>query len=243
VEISVVILDDFPAMRAGLALLLRKLVPSIVILAEMSAASSAVNVIQKLKPAIVVMELGAHGRSGLEIIECVRRNAPKTRVLVFTVQKEEDFGVRCLKAGASGFVCKNSPVEELAKAITEVASGGKYLTAALKSELLEEWTPTRSLRAHERLSPREFEIMTMIADGQALKLISAELDLSQKTVSTYRARILEKMGAKTNADLTKYLLRACLPPRNAGDVRVFGGGGPPPPTVSLSSPSPSNWEG
>jgi len=235
--LNIMILDDHPAMRAGLALLLRKLIPSIVILAELEAASSAIAVIEDLKPTIVVMELGPHGRTGLELIERVRRSASKTRVLVFTIQPEHAFGLMCLKAGASGFVSKESPVDDLARAITEIASGGMYLSAPLKSELLGEWAPTRQLEPHEGLSAREYEIMIMIADGKALKAISAELGLSQKTVSTYRARILEKMGAKTNADLTRYSLRMGLPARNPVNHRTSASWTRRP-LAPLSSPSP-----
>jgi DNA-binding NarL/FixJ family response regulator len=145
------------------------------------------------------------GRSGLEVLVQLKKKYPMLPVLILSVCPEEQYAVQALKSGASGYLTKQSVPRELVKAIRKVVSGGKYVSSSLAERLaFDLGVSERPL--HETLSHREFKVMCMLASGKRVKDIAKELFLSAKTISTYRARILEKMEMKTNADLTHYVI-------------------------------------
>ena len=147
------------------------------------------------------------GRSGLEALREIRQYYPRLPVLVLSVHPEDQLAVRALKAGASGYLTKDSAPEELIQAIRTIFGGGKFLTAAAAGTLVETLRQKEPGKLpHETLSDREYSVLCLMASGKSVSQIAAQLALSVKTVSTYRARILEKMAMKTNADLTRYVI-------------------------------------
>ena len=147
------------------------------------------------------------GRSGLDVLRDLQRVQPGLPVLVLSMHPEDQYGKRVLKAGASGYMNKESAPEELIKAIRKVLTGGRYVSPTLAERLAVEWSTNAGRPLHENLSDREFEVLRMIALGKTVSQIAAELHLSTTTVSTYRARILEKMNMTTTAELMRYALR------------------------------------
>jgi DNA-binding NarL/FixJ family response regulator len=174
---------------------------------EARNAHEAFHRIEKEKWDVVVLDITMPGRSGLEVLQHIRRARPKLPVLVLSMHPEDQFAVRMLKAGAAGYLTKESAGEELVGAIKKVLAGGRYVSPAL-AEKMASYLDIDVLKApHERLSDREFLTLRMIASGRTVGQIARELSLSVKTVSTYRARILEKMSMKTNAELTHYAIQ------------------------------------
>ena len=157
---------------------------------------------------VVVMDITMPGRSGLDLLKEVKRACPKLPVLILSIHPEEQLAVRVLKAGASGYMTKETAPDELVSAVRKVIAGGKYVSGTLAEMLasgLEAAGDGRPL--HERLSDREYEVFRLIASGLTVSEIAGDLSLSVKTVSTYRARVLEKMKMKTNAELMNYALK------------------------------------
>ena len=150
------------------------------------------------------------GRSGLDILDDLRRSRPRIPVLLLTMHPEQQFARRALKAGAAGYLTKDSVPDELKEAIKRIVAGGRYVSATLAETLAVDLTRGADLPLHELLSDREFQVLRMIASGKTVKEVADELSLSVKTVSTYRSRILEKTGMKTNADLIRYALQTQL---------------------------------
>jgi len=220
-NLNILIADDQPVLRAGLAGLLRKEIPGLVVLQEMGTGIDVVDKIADLKPNLVIMELGPQGSSGLKILELLKFRKFRVPVLVFTIQPEQVFGLRCMQAGAAGFLGKECPVQELVRAVREIAEGGRFLTLSLKDKLLGNLGIEKPCELHELLSPREYQIAVLIANGESLKSISTNLDLNSKTVSTYRGRILEKLGFGSNAEVTLYCFNHGLLPSKTAPVAVF----------------------
>ncbi len=156
---------------------------------------------------MVLLDLSMPGRGGIETIKELKALRPKLSVLVLTMHPEEEYAIRALKAGASGYLTKESAPEELITAMRKVAAGSRYISMKLAEELAFAFGGDIEKAPHELLSDREFQIMTMIGSGKTVKDIAAELSLSMQTVSTYRARILTKMKMKNNAELTLYAIR------------------------------------
>jgi DNA-binding NarL/FixJ family response regulator len=154
---------------------------------------------------LVLLDISLPDKSGFDVLKQLRYEHPKLPVLILSVHSEDQYAVRFIKAGASGYLMKEGAPEELVKAIRKVNAGGKYVSASL-AEKLASHLDTSDKPPHETLSDREFQILCMIAKGESLKGIADELCISEKTVSTYRARILEKMKMSTNSDLTRYAL-------------------------------------
>jgi DNA-binding NarL/FixJ family response regulator len=146
-------------------------------------------------------------RSGLDILKQLRSERPKLPVLVLSMYSEDQYAMRVLKAGASGYLTKDSAPDELVKAIRKVVSGGRYVSALLAEKLAFEIGTDSSKLPHEALSDREFQVLRLIAAGKSVTEIAAELSLSVKTVSTYRARLLQKMNLATNAELIHYAIQ------------------------------------
>jgi two-component system, NarL family, invasion response regulator UvrY len=159
---------------------------------------------------LVILDISMPGRSGLDLLSDLQRTNPKLPVLVLSMHAEDQYGKRVLKAGASGYMNKESAPEELIKAIQKVLAGGRYVSPALAEKIALALHPDAGKPVHEALSSREFEILRMIASGKTVTQIAAELHLSATTVSTYRARILGKMNMATTAELIRYALQSHL---------------------------------
>jgi DNA-binding NarL/FixJ family response regulator len=150
------------------------------------------------------------GGSGLDILNDLKRLRPKLPILLLSMHPEEQYARRALKAGASGYLTKESVPEELKHAVRKIVAGGRYVSATLAEKLAYDLTSGVDVPVHELLSDREFQVLRMIASGKTVKQIADEIALSVKTVSTYRARILEKTGMKTTAELIRYAIQAQL---------------------------------
>jgi DNA-binding NarL/FixJ family response regulator len=155
---------------------------------------------------VVILDVDLPGRGGLDLLKQLRAEQSKLPVIMFSMHSEEQFAVRALKAGASGYVAKDSASEQLVEAIRKVIRGGRYVSAALAEKLAADLSRDQSLAPHEILSDREFEVMRMIAAGKTTTAIADLLSLSVKTVSTYRTRILEKLQLETTAELIRYAI-------------------------------------
>jgi len=159
---------------------------------------------------VVVLDITMPGRSGLEALRDIKRLRPKVPVLVLSMHPEDQFAVRILKAGAAGYLTKESADEELVGAIKKVVEGGRYISPSLAERMASYLAIDVQKAPHERLSDREFQVLRMIASGKTVSQIGRELSLSVKTISTHRARLLEKMDLKNNAQLTHYALQKNL---------------------------------
>jgi len=201
----VIIADDHAVIRKGLRQILIDEFPNAVI-EEVSDAESAINKTFTGKWDLVISDLSMPGRSGLDVAEHVKQNFPKLPVLILSIHPEEQYAIRALKAGAAGYLSKDTAPEELIKAVHKVLQGRKYISASIAEKLAEELDHDTDRAPHELLSAREFDVFKLIASGISVSDIAIKLSLSVTTVSTYRARILTKMNLKSNADLTRYAL-------------------------------------
>ena len=202
--LKIVIVDDHPVIRRGLKQIITE-EPNIEVIGEAENAQVALTLIRETDCDAVILDITMPGTSGLDVLKQVKCEYPKLPVLILSVHPEEQYAVRVIRAGASGYMTKDNTPDELIKAIRKIASGGKYITPFLAEKLVSVLDASQKL-LHERLSDREFQVMRMIASGKAISDIAEELCLSGKTVSTYRARILKKMNMKSNAELIRYAL-------------------------------------
>ena len=177
---------------------------------EARNAQEAFAKIAKEKWDVAVLDITLPGRSGLEVLKEMKRLRPKMPVLILSMHPEDQFAVRMLKTGAAGYLTKESASEELVGAIEKVLSGGRYISPSLAERMASYLDMDVQKAPHERLSDREFLILRMIASGKPVGQIARELSLSVKTISTYRARVLEKMDMKNNAELTLYAVQKGL---------------------------------
>jgi DNA-binding NarL/FixJ family response regulator len=206
--IRVLIADDHPMVRKGLA----QIVAESGDLECVGEAESSVSVSRLLRlhaVDVLLLDVEMPGRNGLEVLKAVRRSHPNVQVLMFSMYPEEQYAVRSLKAGAAGYLNKNTSPQNVIDAIRGAASGRKYVSPELAQALAVRVSDGESSGrlAHETLSDREFQTLRCIAAGKKLGEIAAELSLSPKTVSVYRARLLEKMKLRNNAELTRYAIR------------------------------------
>ncbi len=204
--IKVLIADDHAVVRQGLKQIISE-VPDMVVVGEAADGTEALEKARTEACDVLVLDLTMPGRSGLDILKDVHAARPKLPVLVLSMHAEEQFAVRLLRAGASGYLNKESAPDELVKAIYKVAVGGRYISPVVAERLAFEIDAAADKLPHETLSDREFQVMRMIAAGQTVKEIGEALSLSVKTVSTYRGRVLEKLNLKTNADLIHYAIQ------------------------------------
>jgi two-component system, NarL family, invasion response regulator UvrY len=200
---KILITDDHAVLRRGLRQILEDGFGKIQF-GEASNASEAIAAVAREHWDLVVLDITMPGRSGLDALKEIKALKPNMRVLVLSVHSEDQFAVRVLKAGASGFLNKDSAPEELVKAVRKVIAGGRYVSASLAEKLAFNLDHPSDELPHQKLSDREFQVLRMIGSGKTVSEIAEELGLSVKTVSTYRARILEKMQLNTNAELTRY---------------------------------------
>jgi DNA-binding NarL/FixJ family response regulator len=202
----VLIADDHEIVRRGLKDLLEDEFPRLKF-GEARNAQEALAAAMSHSWDLILLDINMPGRSGLEVLEELKRLHPKTPVLVLSAFPEEDYALRSLKLGAAGYLTKQSASEELLTAVRKAREGGKYVTASL-AEKLACCVGTKAPGApHEALSNRELQVLRMIAAGKTIKEIAAELSLSEKTVGTYRMRIAEKMNLSSNVELTRYALQ------------------------------------
>lgn len=175
---------------------------------EAGTASEVLKLVREENWDLVVLDISlGGGRNGLDALKEIREMRPRLRVLILTMHDEEQYARRAFKAGAAGYITKDSSRAELREAINKVIEGGNYVSPALVEKLIVDLQRGSDRPPHEALSDREFEVMRLIASGKTVLEIADLLSLSDKTISTYRARLLEKMGIKTNAELTHYAIR------------------------------------
>ena len=203
--INILIADDHAVVRHGI----RQIVAAdreMTVVGEARNGADLLNLIGGSKVDVIVLDISMPGRNGLETLKDIKRQYPELPVIILSMYPEDQYAVRVLRSGAAGYMTKESAPEELVKAIRKAHLGGKYISPQV-AELLAEYVETKTLGApHKSLSDREFEVFSLLASGKTVGQIADELSLSVKTISTYRTRILEKMGMKTNAELTRYAL-------------------------------------
>ncbi len=204
--LRVLLVDDHPVVRKGMKAILEDELPGVVVV-EAGNGEDALAVLTE-QTDVVVLDLSMPGRSGIDLLAEVKHRHPRVPVLIMSLHGEEQFAVRALRAGASGYLGKAAAPQQLVTAITKVAEGGRYVSAALAERLAADvaGAGAGATAPHERLSDREFEVLRGIASGRTVSEIATTMHLSVKTVSTYRARLLEKMGLGSNAELTRYAL-------------------------------------
>ncbi len=207
--IKVLIADDHAVVRRGLRQILSE-TPDILVNGEASTVQEVRQLVHDQRWDVVVLDITMPGGSGLDLIAELRRLSPSPRVLVLTVYPEEQYAVRAIRAGAAGFLTKESAPEQLIAAVRKVAGGGRYVSSELAEALASLVAGEAQGAPHERITDREFEIFKMLAAGRTVSQVAQELALSVKTVSTHRTRILKKMEMKTNAELTQYAVRNAL---------------------------------
>src|SRR5712692_2893716 len=204
--IRTLIADDHEVIRRGLRQILQD-TSDMQVTGEAASGPEALDRVRDDSYDVVVLDITMPGRSGFDVLKELRVERPGLPVLVLSMHPEEQFAVRLLKAGAAGYLNKESAPEELVKAIRKVVAGGRYVSPTLAEKLAFEIDACSDRLAHETLSDREFQVMRMMASGKTVKEIAAELALSVKTISTYRARILVKMNLRTNAELIHYAIQ------------------------------------
>ncbi len=205
--IRILIADDHPIVRQGLKQILMD-ESDVGPIGEARNAQQALELCRGKKWDILILDITMPGRGGLEVLKDMRREQIKIPVLVLSIHPEDLFGVRALRAGASGYMTKESAPENLVQAIRKILSGGKYVSSTLAEKLVTEVGQGYDEKpAHEILSDREFQVLCRIASGKTVSQIASELFLSVKTISTYRTRILDKMNLKSNAQLTHYAIK------------------------------------
>lgn len=205
----ILIVDDHEVLRDGVKRIFDKQ-PDTATFGEASTVHEALRLVREQDWDVVVLDISLGDRSGLEVLKELKHLRPRLPVLILSMHSEEQFARRALKAGASGYITKDSPRAELVEAVSKVMGGGRYLSPAVAEKLIFDLAAGTGRPLHEALSDREFEVLRLIASGKTVSEIAIVLGLSDSTISTYRARILEKMGMRTNAELTRYAIQKNL---------------------------------
>lgn len=203
--IRVIIVDDHEIVRKGLIQIMAE-VPDIEVRGEAGDAHEALALVRAGCCDVALIDLTMPGKSGLELLQELKREFPRLPVLVLSMHSEDEYAVRVIKAGAAGFLTKRSAPKELIGAIRKVYQGGRYISTPVAEALASSIQTGGEGAPHEKLSDREFQVMMKIASGRSLREIAEELSLSEKTIGTYRTRVLEKMGMKKNVELVRYAL-------------------------------------
>lgn len=207
--LRILIADDHAIVRYGLKQIIAD-IPDSALIDEASNGAEVLKKTGKNTYDVVILDISMPGQSGLDILKVIKAEKPDLHVLMLSMHPEEQYAIRALRAGASGYLTKESAPEELVSAIRKVSQGRKYVTASLAEKLAFDLEAGAEKLPHEHLSDREFQVLCLIASGKTVKEISEEIFLSIKTVSTYRTRILEKMNMRTNAELTHYAIKNTL---------------------------------
>ena len=202
----VLVADDHPIVREGLKQIVMKM-EEVSKVDEALDGHEAMTLIEKNKYDLVILDISMPGLSGLDILKTMKERNEKAHILILSIHPQEQYAIRALKLGASGYLCKESINEELLSAIKKIAAGGIYISATMAENIALDINDDRDKLPHEKLSQREFQIMYMLAKGKSVKEIAGELFLSDKTVSTYRMRLLKKMGMKNNSEIIYYALK------------------------------------
>ena len=204
--IQVLIADDHAILRRGLAQIITE-ASDMQICAEAETGAQVIKLVRQHRVDVVLLDITMPDRNGLDTLKQLKKEKPKLAVLMLSMHPEETYALRAIKAGASGYLTKQSAPALLVTAIRQVARGRRYISPAVAEELAGTIADGTDRPAHATLSDREYETMRLIASGKALSQIAVEMHLSAKTVSVYRARLLEKMHLKNNAELTHYALK------------------------------------
>ena len=204
--IRVFIADDHAIVREGLKQILGDS-PDIIVAGEAENGVDAIKLFRKSKCHVMLLDISLPDKSGIEVLKQVKKERPETAVLMLSMHREDQYAIRSLKAGAAGYLTKQSAPKELVTAIRQVATGQKYVSAALAQELAAAIGEDHEAALHDSLSDREYQTLTMIASGKTVSDIARELSLSVKTISEYRARLLAKMKLKNSAELTHYAIK------------------------------------
>ena len=203
--IKVFIVDDHEIIREGLKKILKE-ESDLIVVGEAQNGEELMAKMQDIDCDIMLLDMNMPGRNGLDLLGDIKSQKPKIHILVLSIHPEDKFALRTLKSGASGYLCKDTALEELVVAIRKVHTKGRYLSNTLAEQLAFDFMPEKDSLPHEQLSNREQEIMIMLASGKKVKDIAAELGLSISTVFTYRVRIFEKLKIKSNVELTHYAI-------------------------------------
>ncbi|SFW15399.1 response regulator transcription factor [Nitrosovibrio sp. Nv17] len=206
---NILIVDDHAIVRQGLRQILLESSEAAAI-GEAHSGSDAIRQIREGSWSVVILDISLPDRNGIDILKQIKKECPKTPVLMFSMHDEGLYAIRALKAGASGYLTKHSAPDELMTAIRQVMRGRKYLTSTLAEAIADSLGVDHERSPHEMLSEREYQTLCLIASGKNLTTVAEEMRLSVKTVSVYRARLLEKMRLKNNAELTRYAIEKGL---------------------------------
>ena len=200
--LRILIVDDHAIIRQGLRQLLADAFPE-TNFGEANNGAEALELIWKQPWDVVLLDITMPGQSGLDVLKQMSNAQPNLAVLVLSMHPEDQYAVRVLKAGAVGYITKNTASEEVVNAVRKVIAGGKYVSASLAETLA---TGLTTHNEHEALSDREYQVLRLLAAGKSVKEIGYDLSLSVKTISTYRSRVMEKMNLKTNAEIIRYAM-------------------------------------
>jgi DNA-binding NarL/FixJ family response regulator len=204
--IRVVIADDHQILRQGLSQLLQA-AGDLDVVGEARDGFEVLERVRRVDFDVLLLDMSMPGKSGVELIKHVKAEKPKLRILVLSMHEEHQYAVRAIRAGASGYLTKESAASQLVAAIRKVAGGGAYITAEVAERLAQDAMPQAERPPHATLSDREFEVFHMIVDGMSVNEIAARLHLSAKTISTHKARLMEKLGVDSTAELVHYAVR------------------------------------
>jgi len=231
----ILIADDHAIVRQGLKQILAATFKRATF-GEAANSQQTLHCVSKQRWDIVILDLTMPGRSGLEVLKEIKRERPLLPVLMLSMHPEDQFAVRLLKAGASGYMTKECAPDDLVGAVQKAVAGGRYVSPALAETMASFLASDVQLAPHERLSDREFLILRQIASGKTVSIIARELSLSVKTVSTYRCRLLEKMNLTNNAELVHYAFQNHLVAQQVQDLGVS-------PPVAVSRLRPQTMRG
>ncbi len=207
--IRVFIADDHAIVREGLKQILAES-PDIIVAGEAENGLDAIKLFRRARCHVMLLDISMPDKNGIDVLKQVKKENPDLAVLMLSMHREDQYAIRSLRAGAAGYLTKQSAPRELVNAIRQVAGGMKYVSAALAQELASQVGEDHEAPLHESLSDREYQTLTMIASGKTVGTIAKELSLSVKTISEYRARLLVKMKLKNSAELTHYAIKNAL---------------------------------
>jgi DNA-binding NarL/FixJ family response regulator len=208
--INVVVVDDHAVVREGLKRIIAESGGGMNVSGEAADGYEAMQVIKREPCDVVLLDITMPNKSGLDVLKELHAESPRLPVLVLSMHPEDQYAVRVLRAGAAGYVTKESAPAKLVQAIRKVVRGGKYVSASLAEKLVYDLGSETDKAPHEILSDREYQVLCMIASGKTVTQIAEELTLSVKTISTYRVRILEKLKMNNNAEITRYAIKEGL---------------------------------
>ncbi len=204
--VRVFIIDDHAIVRRGLTQILAE-TPDLKFAGEADTAADAVRLLREIPCDVILLDISLPDRNGIDLLKQLKHDYPRLPVLVLSMHKDREFALRALKGGAAGYLTKQSAPMQLVDAIRHVSAGKRYITRSMADEVANALAGGSEESPHERLSDREYQTLCLIASGKTLSSIAGELLISPKTVSVYRARVLEKLKLKNNADITRYAIK------------------------------------